>query len=349
MKTINDIQKNLILFDNYARNASQQIDPETNIQAKWKTLFDNSMPIGSAKSFVKHYRDMRSKKQLQNGGGSMQYEPAPLKYDMVPGLNTAVYARLPVAVNSDPDSIRNLDVYFTNSITKGCGIENSSLSITEGMGSNKIGGSRKHRAPAKSTTRKTRNKHRKNTRRILSLRRKNTRRNQRGGYPSATMDTLTTRFPPSSSSVPPNIAQAATMSSSGSTTVLPSPSPSSYAFQYLNPDIRGLQNPGNITVISDNFPQLLNPAGLPWGQTTPQNQAYPPSTNEVGAMVVNAVLPKAIEAAGGTNEAALNYAKSALTAVVNQKPIPQPPDAFVQFARGSLDELNKMEINMNPK
>ena len=361
MKTINDIQKNLSIFDNYARNASKQIDPETNIQTKWKTLFDNTMPTGSAKSFVKYYRDMRSKKQLQNGGGNMHYEPAPLKYEMVPGLNTAVYARLPVAVNSDADSIRNLDVYFNNSITKGCGIENSSLSITEGMGSNKVGGSRKYRSISKSLRRKTKN-NRKNNRKSInnrkqSLKRKFTRRNasQRGGfYPSDIADSLLTRMPPNASSVPPNFAQTTSMNVNGSTSVIPSPSPSSHSFQYVNPDINTILNPGKISVIDDQFSLLLKPAGLPWGQNTGQPQvpgtvALDYANQAVGAFVNNKPIPPPPEAvvnlAKGamTNPDAIAYTKSVLGAVVDHKPIPAPPASFEPLAKQAMTVMGNMK------
>jgi len=106
------------------RDIDNQIDPEIHLQKKWESLFQSKLPLQSAKSFIKYYRNMRSKKQMYRGGA------APLQYQMTPGLNTTVYGRFPTAVNTDPSSIRDLDVYFSNSLTKGCGTENSSLSIT---------------------------------------------------------------------------------------------------------------------------------------------------------------------------------------------------------------------------
>ena len=268
MLTIHTIQSKMRLFDNYATKVIDNKHPEQALQDKWETLFKTSMSPEAATSFTKYYRSMRSKissRKTQSGGS------APLNYNMTPGINTAVYGKFPVAVDTDMNSIKNLDVYFQNSLTKGCGIENSSLSITEGMGSNMVGGSKKRntrkmnrkvnrKADRKSSRKADRKSSRKANRKSS---RKANRRGQRGGLADISNLGASLYSRPYLASAPVNTFQSLGASVTGSTSPVPvSSSPTAHTWGYVSNGIVGTINPSNITKIGDSFESLASPA--PW-------------------------------------------------------------------------------------
>lgn len=272
MHTIAHIQKNMKEFDAYARRIAGKKAPEPDMQKKWRSLFQTELTMDSAISFKKYYRSMRSQRRLtkkQKGG------MAPLAYAMTPGLNQAVYGKFPVAIHTDPQSIQDLDVYFQNSLTKGCGTENSSLTIPEGMGSNMVGGrSRKNRKNARSATRKDRKnrkvnrkvdrKNRKTGRKNARTNRKTNRKNrkQRGGLVDVSNLGISLYSRPYLADAPPNYFQSMGAAASGSTTPVPGPSsPVSHTWGYLSSGTSGLINPGAIAS-NGNIKDLASPA--PW-------------------------------------------------------------------------------------
>jgi len=176
MATIAKIQMKMKEFDTFARNTVHTKSPEDALQAKWKELFGIDLANNSAKSFTNYYRSMSSR---QSGGAFSQLTPAALEYTMSPGLNPGAYGRFPVAIDTDVQSIRDLDVYFQNSLTSRCGAENSSLTIPEGMGSNLVGGARSSRKNSRKNSRMNvaRKNSRKNSR--MNVARKNSRKNNR--------------------------------------------------------------------------------------------------------------------------------------------------------------------------
>jgi hypothetical protein len=243
MPSIAQIQSRLKEFDQKARKASLAKDPEIALQEAWKRTFSMNLDDASAKSFARYYREMRSKSRSMRGGSHLT--PAPLNYQMVPGAAVQTYGHFPVEVDTDPASIRNLDVYFNDSLTKSCGI-NSSLQVPADMGSNKVGGRRSR------VNRKNRKTYKKNKR---ANRRKNSRK-QRGGN---MLETLMSR--PYLATVPSGVLQnlgttwnAAPQEPSGNPTV--------QAWNYQTLGTEKLIDPGLVTPIGADLGRLVNPS--PW-------------------------------------------------------------------------------------
>jgi hypothetical protein len=165
MPSIAQIQKELKAFDSYAQHTT---DPHK-LQLKWKHLFGTELTNESAKSFITHYRTMRSRKhskgtkkhrkvrsqrhrrQTKHRGGM-----APLDYVMTPGADVPVYGRFPVELDTNPAGIFDLDRYFQDSLTLECGKEDISLHVPPNMGSNLVGGARKRKVKGNRRTRKHR-------------------------------------------------------------------------------------------------------------------------------------------------------------------------------------------------
>ena len=150
-RSIADVQRKLKTFDSFARHSS---DTKA-LQKRWQALFGTNLTDLSAKSFVTHYREMRSKstrghkgnKKSRRGRRTQYGGVAPLNYVMTPGADVSVYGRFPVEVNTDPGSIRDLDVYFQNALTLGCGNNKYDDNVQwpqvpANMGSNQVGGRR---------------------------------------------------------------------------------------------------------------------------------------------------------------------------------------------------------------
>jgi hypothetical protein len=259
MHTIASIQRSLKKFDEFAR---KHTNDEQAYKRKWKTLFNMNMSDLSAKSFAQYYKEMRSKTRRMNGGS------APLQYQMGPGLHVQNYGNFPVEAATDPASIRNLDVFFQDSLVKGCGTENSSLSVPVDMGSNKVGGkrsrSRSHslshsRARARAHSHKRGQRAVKNQRK--TYRKHRASRRQRGGD---MWDSLVSRAPLLYNATPfPNAMQSVANIWNGGTEPVPvSSSPAVHTWQPMSSGIAGTINPGIITRLPDDLNKLASPA--PW-------------------------------------------------------------------------------------
>lgn len=169
MRSIAEIQKKLKTFDTYARTT----DSAKALQKKWHSIFGTDLSDLSAKSFVEHYREMRSKtsrnrKQSKKTRRSLRRSRrqrggvgAPLDYIMTPGSQVSVYGRFPVEVNTDPGSIKDLDVYFQDALTLSCGNTNEYWpKVPADMGSNQVGGRRKGRKTLRRRAQRTGRKQR---------------------------------------------------------------------------------------------------------------------------------------------------------------------------------------------
>lgn len=102
----------------------------------------------------------------KRGGAAYELTGAPLHYAMTPGSAfttdpaVAVYDRFPVDPTVNPQVVSDLDVYFNSALSRGCGVENTSLEVPANMGSNLVGGkhkrkgkgSRKHRGGSSDPT-----------------------------------------------------------------------------------------------------------------------------------------------------------------------------------------------------
>ena len=261
MPSIAKIQKDLSTFDTYAR---KHMDNVPALQTKWKALFDIPLTSESAKSFSTYYKTMVSKKNTRKSRSSQRggdLAGAPLTYTMTPGANVQVYGRFPVEADTDPSTIRDLDVYFQDSLTKGCGTENSSLSVPVEMGSNQVGGkNRKANRKSRVNRKNSRKTMRKNSRKASHKNRKTYRRNRshRGG------DLMTSLvYHPYLSSNPQNMIQNSVLSAQGTYPPTPvSGNPTVQTWDYNSRGTAGVINPGLVTPIGNDFQRLASPA--PW-------------------------------------------------------------------------------------
>jgi hypothetical protein len=255
MTTISEIQKKLKQFNSFAQTTS---DPSA-YQRKWNQLFDTSLSSQSATSFASYYRDMRSKtrRSRKQRGGAAGIQGAPLNYVTAPGLNIQAYGRFPIEAGTDPASVRDLDVYFQDSLTKDCGVKDSSLQVPADMGSNKVGGARRRQSRHKSKGK------RKTQRRRGRKGRRGTYR-QRGGD---LLESITARAPfVYNSTVSPSLIQQGSHAWTGSTEAVPAPAdPSVHTWEPRTNGLSGLINPGQVAYVPDDVGRLSNPA--PWMTT----------------------------------------------------------------------------------
>lgn len=255
MTTITELQRKLDSFNEYARKSAKKTDAVSALQTKWKSLFSDSLSDTSANTFVKYYRDMTQKQQ-----GGM----APLTYAMTPGANVSVYGKFPTEVSTDMGSIRDLDVYFQNSLTTGCGTENSSLTVPVEMGSNKVGGKRNSRKLNKSNKSRKLNKSRKQRKNNLrSARKTRVSRRARHYGGSWSLSDAIPDYRPYWASAPPNPLQASMASYQGITPPISAPSsPVDHTWKYVSNGSVGLIDPGQVANIKSDLSALANPA--PW-------------------------------------------------------------------------------------
>jgi len=249
--TIAQIQKQLKAFDTFARQATQQKKPVDSLQSKWSSLFNVSMSKESAKSFSQYYKQMASgKKRAQvgtktrkmRGGAATLLTPAPLDYQMVPGASIQLYGNFPVEADTDPSTIRDMDVYFNSGMSRTCGVENSARQVPADMGSNKVGGRR--------NTRKRRSGNRRSSRRSSRSSRK-----QAGG---SLMESL--QVHPYVSTAPPNLFQMTAHAWSGNQSSVPAPaSPVQSTWSLASHGTAGLINPTGITNIGSDFSRFASP------------------------------------------------------------------------------------------
>jgi hypothetical protein len=247
MPSIAQIQHKLKEFDAFARRS----DKTAALQKKWAALFDTPLTELSAKSFVAHYRNMRSgRKTKRNQRKSRKASckasckvsrkasrkhrggVAPLNYVMTPGADVPVYGRFPVELDTNPAGIQDLDRYFQDSLTLECGKENISLQVPPNMGSNQVGG-------RKNKGRQTKRQN-----------------NQCGaglvdwltGSSTATLDPSANSFSrPYVASVYPNILQRAATTYDASAPNYPAPAaPEDRTWSYSSHGIAGAINPAKL-------------------------------------------------------------------------------------------------------
>ena len=240
MPSIKEIQRKLAAFDRVARGAG---GPDA-YKSAWKRIFKQDLSDASAKSFERYYKNMRSKAHRRSTrkqrGGSLS--PAPVNYTMTPGLYVKEYGQFPIAVDTDPSSLKELDVYFGDSLPRSPA--GYWPTVPANMGSNKVGGARRRR------TQRGKRSTRRSTRR---------RRTQRGGN---LLDSLAMRPLPYISTPYPNAIQSVSNAWAGGTTPVPAPaSPVAHTWE-----LRGAQgmamDPRQVANIDSGFQRLASPA--PW-------------------------------------------------------------------------------------
>lgn len=284
-RNVRDLHTHLTAFDALA---SKGATPKQ-LQHKWKELFGVEMTEEAADAFVAYYRDMKHRKstrrssrkaqrqgrKTQMGGSASLLAPASLDYTMTPGSYVPVYAKFPTEVATDPSSLRDLDVFFQDSLTKSCGNPTEAASFPTpptDMGSNQVpqaGGKRKGSSRSRSSSRSS-----KSSRKGLAFaarksrksgsrknRRQTYRRRQRGGD---LLSSLSMR--PFLADPYPNAIQQVHNQFSGSLTPVPFPSaPEQHAWGYQSHGTAGVINPGLITPVGADYSKFASPP--PW-QTT---------------------------------------------------------------------------------
>ena len=242
MPSVRQIQEKLKAFDSAARHT----ETPDGFSAAWKRIFNQDLSEAGAKSFARYYKDMRSKtsqkrsrrtmrRRRQQGGAYTPLPQAPVSYGMVPGILTNTYGNFPVEVDTDPSSIKDLDVYFHDSLP----LSRAGYwpTVPADMGSNKVGGGSRRGKKGRKTRRRSSKK-------------------QRGGN---LLESLNMR--PYVASPYPNIIQTATNAWQGGVPTIPSPpSPVNHTWQ-LQSSGQPI-NPGVITPITSDFSKLASPA--PW-------------------------------------------------------------------------------------
>ena len=248
MPSIAQIQRKLKDFDAFARRS----DNTAALQKKWSALFDTPLTEMSAKSFVAHYRNMRSgRKTKRNQRKSRKVLTrrnaqrkvsrklrkhrggvAPLNYVMTPGADVPVYGRFPVELDTNPAGIQDLDRYFQDSLTLECGKENISLQVPPNMGSNQVGG-------RKNKGRQTKRKNNQSGAGLLDC---------LTGSGTSALDPTSNAFTRSYvASVYPNVLQRAVTTYDASSPNYPAPAaPEDRTWSYSSHGIAGAINPAKL-------------------------------------------------------------------------------------------------------
>jgi hypothetical protein len=226
--TIQELRRDLAAFTKETQAAvhksSNDIEALKAVQTSWKTHFHGRLDTESAKGFVNHFRQSKSKKTRRNQRGGM----APIAYQMGPGVPSAMTnGTFTTDVSTDKASQHDLDVYFNSGMSRTAGTETWRFpTVPAGMGSNKVGGGRKTR-----------------------------RRKQRGGASLlATIGQL-----PFQAAVPPTMLQTAYSAYSGQPSA-PSSDPTSPSWTI--PPVKSMIDPGAVTRIGSNISKLVTP--VPW-------------------------------------------------------------------------------------
>ena len=259
MATVLEIQNKLKEFDAVARATSDSAE----LQATWQRLFSQRLGPEAASSFARFYREMRktstnTRKQAKSGKkASRRNAPAahpmmrkrkesvrrrqhggaaPLGYTMTPGLPVKTFGEFPIEAATDPQSIKDLDVFWQS----GHGPSAPPAywpTVPADMGSNKV--------PAQAG----------------GARRTKTRKSQRGG---SLADSISMRSLPFIGSVPPSMLQTVAGAWSG-TPAAASANPVDPAWALKSGSAGGLINPGVVAPVN-NPPGGLATSSL-WGST----------------------------------------------------------------------------------
>jgi len=260
MPSIAEIQRKLKAFDTFARRS----DDVSALRKKWHTVFGTELTEVSAKSFATHYREMRSKntrgRKVTRRSRKQRGGIAPLSYVMTPGADVSVYGRFPVEVDTDPGSIKDLDVYFQDALTLGCG-KNTEFwpTVPQNMGSNKVGGRRTNRNRKGRKGRKGRNG------------RKTLHRKQRGGnvldtiggwigngFTTVTGLNADDASRPMFATAPPNAIQSGYTTYTGMAPP-PAPEPEKRAWDFQSKGTAMAISPQHVARISADFNDRVSP------------------------------------------------------------------------------------------
>jgi hypothetical protein len=225
MKTISDLRNAFKTYVEGGRKWPQSI----------KSILNREMPRKST----------RSNRRSRHGGAMAM--GAPLTYTMTPGADVGVYGRFPTEMATNPQGIQDLDVFYASALSRGCGVENSSLKVPADMGSNKVGG------------------------------RRSRGNRRRGGSPLASMmkdigdtaNSLTDR--PYPSTAVPNMLQGAINTWKGNTTAIPTPSsPVEHTWNFYGDRQPGIIDPSNAmtsfgptSYLASNYDTALPSAASP--------------------------------------------------------------------------------------
>lgn len=241
MVSLKELQTKLKKFSTAAHSCNSADE----IATAWHSVFRDNLSQKSAKCFANYYREMRSKsakhggvrrktqrrhrvKRVQRGG------VAPVNYNMTPGLYTQTYGKFPVEVDMDPASIKDLDVYFHDSLP--LSPPGYWPTVPADMGSNKVGGGRRGRGGRK------------------------TRRRQRGGNLLESLKMMP--LLPAIATPYPNVIQSINNAWSGGTSPIPTPSSAVQHTWQLQGAPGAPMNPDIVTKIDGSFQRLASPA--PW-------------------------------------------------------------------------------------
>ena len=266
MTSIAAIHEGLAAFDSAARKS----DSPDDIVASWSGIFKQSMNAESAKSFSQYYKEMRSKTRSNSSGGKRARKitrrmkggsltPAPIDFTVTPGMPVQTYGNFPVEVDTDPSSIKDLDVYFHDSLP----LSKAGYwpTVPADMGTNTVPS-----APIATQASVPNMKGGRRGRKSLRMRRLRSRssrkQKQRGGDLLATLNMRSIPFNPTPY---PNPVQSAASAWSGATTSIPAPaSPVQSTWSLAGMPGQGI-NPRDVTDISSDFSKLASPA--PWQST----------------------------------------------------------------------------------
>jgi hypothetical protein len=226
-----------------AKNAARKGGAKKTLKASRKESRSRSR---SRSSRSRSSRSRSRKASRRAYGGALT--GAPLQYAMTPGANVGVYGRFPTEIGNNA----SLDVFYKSALNTGCGTENSTRTVPETMGDNKVGG-RRRRKTARSTRKRGGNF-------LGSL---------EGTVSSAISSVETAR--PFLASAPPNIIQSTYEKIVGNPTQIPAdPSPVTATWKYTSAGIDGMIPPSDITTIQNDITKLAYPA--PWQTTFAPNR-----------------------------------------------------------------------------
>jgi hypothetical protein len=186
---------------------------------------------------------------------------APIDFTVTPGLPVQTYGNFPVEVDTDPSSIKDLDVYFHDSLP--LSPPGYWPTVPADMGTNTVPSAHiAAQASVPNMPMKGGRRGRKSLRMRRLRSRSSRKQKQRGGDLLATLSMRSLPFNPTPY---PNPIQSAATLWSGATTSSPAPaSPVQHTWTSAGLPGQGI-NPRDVTDISSDFSRLASPA--PWQST----------------------------------------------------------------------------------
>jgi len=229
---VKELKEDFASFTKEAKHAVQSapnnVEALKAVQSIWHKLFRRRLDTDSAKGFVAHFtqgKTRNTRKNRKQKGGM-----APIAYQMGPGVPSAMtYGHFTTDVSSDKASQHDLDVYYNSGMSRTAGTESWRFpTVPPGMGSNKVGGGRR-------STRRS--------------------KKQQGG--ASLLQTIGQI--PFQATVPPSSVQTINAAYSGQPSA-PSSDPTSPAWSLSH--TKSMIDPANVTKIGSDINQLVMPS--PW-------------------------------------------------------------------------------------